>query len=141
MLKGLLKHIANVNANAIENVNETKEGNNNGVTIVEKFPFDDFWNIYDKKVDRKNCESKWNKYSEETKEKIMLHIPSYVSSTPDKSFRKNPETYLNQEAWNNEIINHAKQSSQSQQKTGNTHNYMRSPQQDEQKPKIYKFDA
>jgi hypothetical protein len=29
---------------------------------------------------------------------------AYVASTPDKQFRKDPLTYLNQKAWNDEII-------------------------------------
>ena len=35
----------------------------------------------------------------------MDHLPNYIDSTPDKSFRKNPMTYLNNKSWEDEIIN------------------------------------
>jgi hypothetical protein len=31
-------------------------------------------------------------------------VPKYKAAQPDKRFRKNPEAYLNQKAWNDEII-------------------------------------
>ena len=34
----------------------------------------------------------------------MLHVPEYVLSTPNKEYRKNPATYLNNKGWENEII-------------------------------------
>jgi hypothetical protein len=66
--------------------------------------FDDFWELYDKKTDRPKCELKWRKISHEAREEIMLHLDDYVKSTPDKKYRKNPATYLNNESWKNEII-------------------------------------
>ncbi len=73
---------------------------------VEIYPgFDDFWNLYDKKRGRrKQIENKWSRLNQNTKEMIMVHLPKYIESTPDKSFRKDPQTYLNQEAWLDEII-------------------------------------
>jgi len=67
--------------------------------------FDDFWTAYDKKLDRKSCEKKWSKITQSDREKIMHHVPLYVTSTPNKDYRKNPETYLNKKSWENEIIN------------------------------------
>ena len=70
-----------------------------------KIPFDKFWDLYDKKVGSKTkLEKKWNKLSLKTQERILEHIPIYLESTPDKKYRKNPETYLNNESWNDEII-------------------------------------
>jgi hypothetical protein len=66
--------------------------------------FDDFWNLYDKKVDRQSCEIKWMRLKQKDKEAIMGHLPHYIFSTPDKQFRKDPETYLNRKSWENEII-------------------------------------
>ena len=34
----------------------------------------------------------------------MEHIPKYKQAQPDKKFRKNPETFLNNKSWNDEII-------------------------------------
>jgi hypothetical protein len=66
--------------------------------------FDTFWNLYDKKVDKKNTLKKWSKLKEETKQAIILHVPKYVAVTPDSQYRKNPDTYLNNCAWEDEII-------------------------------------
>lgn len=66
--------------------------------------FDDFWNLYDKKEDRPKCEKKWKTIKQGAREKIMEHLELYVRSTPDKKYRKNPITYLNNQSWENEII-------------------------------------
>lgn len=63
-----------------------------------------FWNPYGKKINRFKCLKIWNQLSKEAKEKIKCHVPEYVLSTPNLSFRKNPLTYLNNESWNDEII-------------------------------------
>lgn len=76
------------------------------VVEVEIYPtFDDFWNLYDKKTGSiKKLKPKWEKLNQATKEEIMAYIPNYKTSKPDKQFRKNPETFLNNESWNDEII-------------------------------------
>ena len=71
--------------------------------ILDQFPFDEFWETYNKKNDREACEKKFKKLSENEKELIWGHVPKYVSSTPDKQYRKNPATYLNNKCWNDEI--------------------------------------
>ena len=67
--------------------------------------FDDWWLLYSKKQDRKDCEKKWLRLSQKEKEDIMRHTADYVKSTPDVKYRRNPSTYLNKESWKNEIIN------------------------------------
>jgi hypothetical protein len=72
---------------------------------IELWPtFDDFWDLYDKKQDRAACEKKWKKIGQGDREEIMQHLQLYIPSTPDKNFRKNPETYLNNRSWENEVI-------------------------------------
>ena len=66
--------------------------------------FDDFWEAYDKKRDRTPAEKKWGSLSQKEKEAIMSHIPKYKIAQPDKQYRKDPETFLNRRAWENEII-------------------------------------
>lgn len=82
-------------------------GNGNGNAIeVEIYPtFEDFWNTYDKKVgDKKKLEIKWSRYTQKIKDKIINYLPEYIMSTPEKQYRVNPQTFLNQERWENEII-------------------------------------
>ncbi len=73
---------------------------------IEIYPtFNDFWNEYDKKKgDLPKLKSKWAKLSQATKEAIMLFIPEYKKSQPDKQFRLNPETFFNQKGWTHELI-------------------------------------
>ena len=66
--------------------------------------FDKFWNLYDKKINRVKCKKKWNSLKEINKEEAMKHLPMYASSTPDKRFRKNPLTYLNNSGWEDEVL-------------------------------------
>jgi hypothetical protein len=65
--------------------------------------FDKFWNLYDKKDGRAKCEPKFNKLSQADKDKIFEVLQDYVTSTPDRKYRKNPQTWLNGKHWNDEI--------------------------------------
>lgn len=79
-----------------------------GKEIKEKDIIDDFenfWNLYDKKVGEKTkIKIKWLKISNDDRAKIFEYIPKYKISQPDKQYRKNPETFLNNKSWNDEII-------------------------------------
>lgn len=66
--------------------------------------FEEWWDMYGKKVDRKKCIKKWNNLSYNEKQLCLNATPAYVASTPDVTYRKNPLTYLNGECWNDEII-------------------------------------
>jgi len=92
-----------------EKKGNSADAENAAEPLVMVWPsFDDWWEAYGKKVDRPKCEKKWKKISQEAREKIMDHVPRYVASTPEVRYRKNPLTYLNSESWNNEIIEHGK---------------------------------
>jgi|GEM_PF-1159558 len=65
--------------------------------------FDDFWNAYDKKVDKYKCERKWKSIPLADKKKIMEYVPLYVEATPDSKYRKNPLTFLNGKCWGDNI--------------------------------------
>lgn len=74
------------------------------VEILESFPFEEFWKMYDKKTGKNDCAKKFLKISEDQRALIWQHVPRYVESTPNKQYRKDPETYLNGKHWNDEII-------------------------------------
>ena len=79
------------------------------ISKIDVYPFDEFWNDYDKKRGSKEkLIKKWNKMSDSEKLKIKEHIPIYKKSQPDKAFRKDPETFLNNKSWNDEIIKSSK---------------------------------
>lgn len=98
-------HIRNRNRNENRNININEKGADAEIFTAEVWPtFDDFWNAYDKKVDKPKVEKLWQKLSQSEKEQIMQHVPEYVQSQPDKQYRKNPQTYLNSKSYENEII-------------------------------------
>jgi hypothetical protein len=66
--------------------------------------FENFWNMYDKKTSREKCFKKFLNLKEEEITALFKHVPKYVASTPDKKFRKDPTTYLNNKSFNDEII-------------------------------------
>lgn len=74
-----------------------------------KIDFDIVWDLYGKKIgERKKLIDKWNKLTSNEQNLALNHIPIYVSSTPDKKFRKNFETYLNNKSFNDEILGYEK---------------------------------
>ena len=84
------------------------ETENRTITINENIniDFEWFWNDYDKKVgDKQKLKKKWNKLTDEERQNAMNYLDLYKQSVPDKQFRKNPETFLNNKSWNDEIIN------------------------------------
>lgn len=70
---------------------------------IECFSFDEFWNLYGKAVNEDECRAAWKQLSNDTKAKIMAHLPKYVESTPDKRYRKDPINYIRLKAWKDEI--------------------------------------
>ena len=66
--------------------------------------FEEFWELYDKKIDRKKCLKAWHKLDPMTRQECIYHVVNYVESTPDKRYRKNPFTYLFNESYYDEII-------------------------------------
>ena len=67
--------------------------------------FDVFWNLYEKRVgDKTKLEKKWLTLTDQDRQQIIDYIPKYKQSQPDKQYRKNPETFLNNKSWNDEII-------------------------------------
>lgn len=70
---------------------------------VTKIEFEVFYDLYQKKVDGKDAKIKWDKLDLETQQLILIHVPKYVRSSPDKQYRKSPLVYLNKESWNDEV--------------------------------------
>ena len=87
-------------------------GNGNGIGKGKEeektkinFQFEDFWDLYDKKVgDRDKIKKKWQALTDPDRAAAINYIPGYIASRPDKQFRKYPTTFLNNKSWNDEII-------------------------------------
>ena len=86
-----------------ETENETITKNENEVEVWPSF--EDFWDLYNKKTGNKTLiKPKFDKLPQSVKENIMNYLPEYIESTPDKTYRKNPQTFLNNKAWQDELI-------------------------------------
>ena len=67
----------------------------------DKIPFQQFWDLYDKKVgDKSRCEKKWHSLSDAERQKIIDTVPAFKKSIKDIQYLPYPETYLNQKRWN-----------------------------------------
>jgi hypothetical protein len=83
----------------------------------ENLSFEVFWKLYDKKVGKIKAQKLYDALSVEDRKAAIEYIPLYKQSRPDKQYRKNPETFLRNRAWEDEIINYA--TTQTHQRSGN----------------------
>lgn len=73
--------------------------------VKDEYTFENAWNLYQKKVGCKDkLEKKWNSMSKRDRMAATEYIPLYVLAQPDKQYRKNFQTFLNQRAWEDELI-------------------------------------
>lgn len=66
--------------------------------------FEEFWKLYDKRVGRAKCEKLWARLSKREQADCMSYIPLYKQAQTAKQYRKNPETFLRNKSWNDELI-------------------------------------
>jgi uncharacterized protein YdaU (DUF1376 family) len=92
-----------VNPNKSQTITQTKPLQSSIRYI--NISFNNFWDLYDKKVGDKNkAEKMWNKLKDQDRESIMKYIPKYILSQPEKKFRLHPTSFLNQNGWESELI-------------------------------------
>jgi hypothetical protein len=96
-----LSTVVNVDINSQSKEKNIKRISND---IQESIPFETVWEMYGHKGNKKTSQRKWANLKNHCREAALNHIPLYVKATPDKQYRKNFETYLHQEAWNDEIL-------------------------------------
>ena len=68
--------------------------------------FDEFWKLYGKKGSKKQAQASWKRIKPSIELQLQIYdiVRLYVQSTPDIQFRKNAETWLNNECWNDEVF-------------------------------------
>ena len=97
--KAYAKHMETETENETITINRTKAK----IEILDP-KFEEWWLWYDYKISKDKAKKSWNKLNEQEKDLALQSVQAYVISTPDKSFRKHPTTYLNQKSFNDEII-------------------------------------
>lgn len=81
-------------------VSDSVNDNDNKINLLV---FDEFYNLYNKKVNRNASIKAFKKIKSIEYDKIRKHIPIFVNSFKDKQFQPYFSTYLNNERWNDEI--------------------------------------
>lgn len=73
--------------------------------VVGENRFDEFWNLYPKKADKKKAFTVWMKIKPEDRDKIISTLPAFnlAMAGRDASKIMHPTTFLNGERWNDEL--------------------------------------
>jgi hypothetical protein len=101
----LIQYAYSIDTHTQEEEEEEQEKEEDKEQEQVNIDFDWFWTDYDKKVGvKEKLKKKWNKLTDQERENAMNYIELYKQSVPDKQFRKNPETFLNNKSWNDELI-------------------------------------
>jgi len=89
-----------INNTSINNINRT----DNSATDVTRECFEEWWKLYDKKLDKKKAfslfKSALKKHEFET---IMNGTREYLKTITDKQYQKYPKTFLSQESYLNDF--------------------------------------
>ena len=112
--KALQKH-SQKQSKSIDSINkqETIEQETKEEIKYTCLSFDEFWDLYDKKVGKTNAIKLFEKTTENERELIKAYIPKYKLSKPEVKYRKDPERFLKYKVWEDEII-----STEPEDKTG-----------------------
>jgi hypothetical protein len=101
------KKSTNKSTNKLTNDQPTS---NQQVTTIEErkeekeIKFDLFWTLYPNKVAKQKCKDKFLKLDIDVINKILNTLPNFSKYKPFESYtHPNPETYLNQKRWEDEI--------------------------------------
>lgn len=76
------------------------------ISEIKENDFDIFWKAFNYNVGLRQTQDEWLSITKEMPSeiaKILVHVPKYVLSKPDKKYRKKPENYLKERIWQDEI--------------------------------------
>lgn len=101
--------------NDLTNNDNTNNDLNTSATDVTREQFEEWWQLYDKKLDKKKAfslfKSSLKKYEFET---IMDGTREYLKTITDKQYQKYPKTFLGQESFLNDFKDEKKTSGMDQ---------------------------
>lgn len=89
------------NAKGTQYKNVENDKNEKEIKIIEQFEL--FWDLYGKKTDKEKTLKKFKLLSDAERTELLSKVESYVKSTPEVKFRKNPLTWLNGKCWKDEV--------------------------------------
>jgi hypothetical protein len=83
--------------------NAIKESKVKEIKINDINIFNEFWDLYNKKLNRELSEKAFKKIKESEYDLIKKHIPNFVKQFKDKQFQPYFSTYLNTKRWQDEV--------------------------------------
>jgi len=78
-------------------------------SIKSPILFEKFWDTYGKKTGKNNTIKEWNKLSTDDQRVAVDKVSAYVKDRPDPKYRKDPERYLKNRLFEDEILSTPKQ--------------------------------
>ena len=97
------KHTIGHTTSRMENENENENSTVNG-SKTEPESFTLFWDQYDKKRSKPKALKLWSNLSLKDRTAIFDYIDPYKKAQPDKQYRKDPDVFLRNRAWEDELI-------------------------------------
>jgi hypothetical protein len=82
----------------------SNKDNSNKETSKKEDRFDEFWEMYGKKVGKETTRKHWVKLKENEKDAVLVAVPYYTRARPEAVYRKDPERYLKHRVWEDEVI-------------------------------------
>jgi hypothetical protein len=98
--------VNNQRTNREQTVN-TNKSDKSVKTAKSDYSFDDFWELYRKKGNKKTSKSLWSDISEKQRAAIFGHVPRY-QATRDFNFCLDAERYLKRQVWEDEVFDNRK---------------------------------
>ncbi len=103
------------NSTKNNNIKNNNNKNNTSATDVTRERFENWWKLYDKKLDKKKAfslfKSALKKHSYET---VMDGTREYLKTITNKQYQKYPKTFLSQESYMNDFTEETQSTGQDQ---------------------------
>lgn len=103
------------NSTKNNNIKNNNDKNNTSATDVTRERFENWWKLYDKKLDKKKAFSLFKSaLKEHSYETIMNGTREYLKTITNKQYQKYPKTFLSQESYLNDFTEETQPTGQDQ---------------------------
>ncbi|MFQ3904481.1 helix-turn-helix domain-containing protein [Staphylococcus sp. 50Mo3-1] len=103
------------NSTKNNNIKNNNNKNNTSATDVTREHFENWWKLYDKKLDKKKAFSLFKSaLKEHSYETIMNGTREYLKTITNKQYQKYPKTFLSQESYLNDFTEETQPTGQDQ---------------------------
>lgn len=104
-----------INSSIINSNTNNSQTINTSATDVTREHFENWWKLYDKKLDKKKAFSLFkSSLKKHSYEKIMNGTRDYLKTITNKQYQKYPKTFLGQESYMNDFTEEVKPTGQNQ---------------------------